>query len=395
MKTLILWLDALRGDYITQQDTPFLHSLAKKWGMGTLSQPFGYTSIATSFFTGMPMREHRQLFLYRRLSNARLFGGGFPLDFLPPKGRKYFFNLGRYLHGSDFFGPVIPPRYSRYFSISQDKFYHHKDSLPVKTLFNLLDEKGISYVGYNWPLIFTNQKSGLTLRSRGGDRSRVDTFMDQIGFGESQFCFLHLTDLDEWGHEFGPHSTKLKQVLKSTDMLAEKLLSSFSSEEDTILIWSDHGMLPVTETVDLQDSLPPFGEGYQYFLDSTMARFWFSNDKKRAEVIKILEAIPSGKIISLDEKRALGIDFDPKGFGEETFLLNPGGLIFPNFFQTSRPVKGMHGYDVANKGEKGVFILNKSSRLTGSPADLNATLNKLLGIRNPPRSEGSSLLYRK
>jgi hypothetical protein len=77
--------------------------------------------------------------------------------------------------------------------------------------------------------------------------------------------------------------------------------------------------------------------------DSTMARFWFFNNRARQAVSELLQTIPQGRVLSDPELEAMGTLFPDRRFGELIFLVNEGVLIVPSDMG-ERPIRAMHGY---------------------------------------------------
>ena len=170
---------------------------------------------------------------------------------------------------------------------------------------------------------------------------------------------LHLWDMDHAGHANGPDPALLGAALAAQDELAREVISQFDLETDAIFIWSDHGMLSVTRTLDLQAALPPPATGELRFLDSTLGRFWFASEKDQARVEEILGGVSGGHVLTESEKESLGVAFHDNRYGDLIFLADRGALLFPNAFQDRYPVKGMHGYDLQDSNEWGIFASNR------------------------------------
>ena len=376
MKTLVLFIDALRMDYITKENTPFLYSLKQKYNAHFLKQPFGYTSIGASFFTGQNPGKHKQLTLYTYSKKGSLFKRLFY-----SKSCFYFYNLYNYFLGNDFFIPKIKNFYQ--FAPTIKKYYHHKNSLPCKTLLNIFNEKKVKYLVYNWPLIVHNNKTKLKI-VRHNDNSITKVFL-KLCKKDYKFYMVHLLDLDKYGHDCGPNSKKIREVLKKEDECIERLTKKFDLNKDLIIIWSDHGMLEVNENINLERILPK-GRNYVYFLDSTLARFWFFNNKIKNEIISILKN-QKGRMLSEKDFNKYKI---PKGYGDLIFLIKKNKAITPDFFNKN-PVKGMHGYGLTNKNELGVLIINKKIKKSPYVIDLFPTILKLMKIKYH-KVDGSSLV---
>ena len=92
------------------------------------------------------------------------------------------------------------------------------------------------------------------------------------------------------------------------------------------------------EQLDLE-----FGKDYVAVYDSTMARFWYFNDKARTEILEALEKIPQSSILEEDYLRKHGVWFEDKMFGETYLLMNPGVQIEP-CDMGRKALPGMHGF---------------------------------------------------
>ena len=77
--------------------------------------------------------------------------------------------------------------------------------------------------------------------------------------------------------------------------------------------------------------------------DSTMARFWFFNDRARTEITRVLQGVPQGRIVPDAELKQMRTLFEDRYFGELIFLVKEGVLIVPSHMG-ERPIRGMHGY---------------------------------------------------
>jgi len=391
VKTIVIMIDAFRRDYLNEENTPFLYSLAKKFGFGKLTQPFGFKT-ATGFFTGLHPKKINQFVNYKydkdsKKINPFLF---FLLKLFPKPLNFHILNFLKHLKGEDMFFPTINIDYLKYFTLSQNKHFYQKNSLPVKNIFDIFRENKIRYLFYDFPPIIENGKSRLHFTLKNNDNIRVKKFLKLLS-KNYDFYYLHLVDLDPVGHYHGTDSIEIKKTLKKTDDFVKIILSKFDLEKDNILLWSDHGMVEIKNIIDLKSKLPKFGEDYFYFLDSTMARFWFFNQNKKQEVLSILKNYKQGKLLSDNDKQKLKIDFDHNLYGEEIFLANSGTLIYPNFFNP-HPVKAMHGYDLSNENEKTFFMINKKNKNQGKTEDLFPTLLELMKLNFNKNIDGKSLL---
>jgi predicted AlkP superfamily pyrophosphatase or phosphodiesterase len=352
MKLISLWLDAISPDKISKEKTPFLDSLSRKSNLGVHLPVFGFTSLGAAFYTGGSPVETNQFCLFWRQKD---FLNQF-LSYCPNFLVNGLFNLKRVLLGKTFLAKIPDKRLLTNFSLAQNYYYNHPRSLSGKTLLEYLREKKIQYLDYNWPYLVRNGRLSYEILVKQNDEDHVSRFVKLAKASEYQVLFLHLYDLDKIGHQFGPDSKEYLSCLRKVDSLVKQIFDSLIGPGDKFLIWSDHGMLKVKKLINLEKILPP-QRGYVYFLDSTMARFWFSNQGTKTKVLRTLKSLSDGNLLSQEEKRHFKINFGHSKYGEEIFLCHPGVLILPNFFQ-KRPIKGMHGYDGRLKSERGFFMTN-------------------------------------
>tara|TARA_Y100000034_G_scaffold19272_1_gene21684 strand:+ start:5548 stop:6720 length:1173 start_codon:yes stop_codon:yes gene_type:complete len=385
-KTIVLMLDAFRRDYITPQNTPFLYSLTKKYGLGHLKQPFGFKN-TVGFYTGMHPKELGLFTNYIYDKKIRKFPHSILLFPFPGKLKFHIINFFNHLIGNDMSYPSIKIDYFKYFKLKQKKHFFQQDS--TETLFSIFKRNKINYLFYDFPFIIENGRSKLHYTFKNNDKNRVKKFLKLLN--KHSFYYIHLTDLDAIGHKFGPKSNEVKRTLQKTDNFVKKILSNFNLEKDNILIWSDHGMVSINKIFDLQSKLPEFGKDYVYFLESTIARFWFFNKEIKKQVLSILEKHKDkGKILSKQDKKNLKIDFNNNLYGDEIFLLNSGTLLCPNFFNNV-PDKGMHGYDLSDKNETTFFTINRKFTKQAKMEDLFPTLLQLMSLKFQSKIDGKSL----
>jgi hypothetical protein len=117
------------------------------------------------------------------------------------------------------------------------------------------------------------------------------------------------------------------------------------------------------ELLDLRsiiDALPvKMEEDYAVVYDSTMARFWFFNDRARKAVTDALNKVPQGRIIPDEELERMHALFTDGYFGELIFLVKEGVLIVPSHMG-ERPIRAMHGYHPADKHSFAALFTNQA-----------------------------------
>ena len=108
-------------------------------------------------------------------------------------------------------------------------------------------------------------------------------------------------------------------------------------------------------------------QDYAVVYDSTMARFWFFNDRARWLVSECLKGIPEGRVIEDEELARLGALFPDRYFGELIFLVQEGVLITPSHMG-ARPIRGMHGYHPGDRHSYAALCTNQET----IPEDIRA-----------------------
>jgi predicted AlkP superfamily pyrophosphatase or phosphodiesterase len=179
------------------------------------------------------------------------------------------------------------------------------------------------------------------------------------------FAFVYWPDLDGLLHRVGNRSLAIPLKLRVYEQWIERLLDEASEhyEEVRLYIFSDHGMANCDELLDLKariDALPVRMEkDYAVVYDSTMARFWFFNDKSRGLIADALRQVPQGRIVPDHELARLHCLFPDRYFGEMIFLVKEGVLIVPSHMG-ERPIRAMHGYHPGDKHSYAALLTNQA-----------------------------------
>lgn len=184
------------------------------------------------------------------------------------------------------------------------------------------------------------------------DRSETENLaaiLGDIRAGRIDFGFVYWPGLDGLLHSVGNASPQIPARLRQYESWIGQLLAAARGhyQDVHLYVFSDHGMANCTEFLDLKrqiDALPlMMPADYAVVYDSTMARFWFFNDRAHAMVTQCLRSIPQGRIVPDSELDAMGTLFPDRYFGELIFLVREGVLIVPSHMG-ERPIFAMHGY---------------------------------------------------
>src|ERR1044071_6780374 len=180
------------------------------------------------------------------------------------------------------------------------------------------------------------------------------------------FAFLYWPGLDGLLHMVGNQSPEVSTKLRTYDEWLENLLKIAKQHyaEIRLYVFSDHGMAHCDQLFDLRariDELPSrMAEDYVVVYDSTMARFWFFNERARQQIINCLNGIPQGRILPDSELQQMRTFFPDRYFGELIFLVKEGVLIVPSHMG-ERPIRAMHGYHPTDPQSYAALCTNQPS----------------------------------
>lgn len=195
----------------------------------------------------------------------------------------------------------------------------------------------------------------------------------EIDRGERRFLLLYTSELDALMHAVGPNAGSVRDRLHRYGERINEVIARARRRyrEVRVFVFGDHGMAQVDRTHDLWSDLRALDlrvpNDFVYFLDSTMARFWFRTDRGRGRTLELLQRLDYGRILSESELQRLGAWFPEAEYGEILFLLREGDLIVPSFMSQGK-VAGMHGYHPDDPSASTVFLTNCRDVLP--PSDL-------------------------
>lgn len=179
-----------------------------------------------------------------------------------------------------------------------------------------------------------------------------------------RFVFVYTSALDALRHDH-PKGAADPAVRERLDWYAAEIrkLAAAAAKNGTartLTVFSDHGMTPLTKTVDLKGAVEAtglvFGVDYGVCYDSTLMRV---HELKPGALAKIREALApfatDGHWLTEDEERRHGIWREDRLFGDAIFLVNPGIQIVPSDMGLA-PLGGMHGFDPEEAHSKAAIL---------------------------------------
>ena len=353
---IFLFIDALGWELVSQ--TGFMNDLLPF--RKRIEMQFGYSSTAIpTILSGRTPAEHGHLGLFRfdpAHSPFKLLGRLAPL--MKPES---FWDRGRIRHHlSRIIGKLYG--FTGYFQLYRMPFrklplmdYCEKKDLfaprgmnEIENLQDLLTRLGIPHHISNWRL---------------GDAHSFEAARRALAEGKI-FLFIYTAELDALLHQF-PVLPPAAEIRGKLDWYREQILSLFQicreqGKELRLTVISDHGMTPLTRTVDLKSAIEKtplvFGRDYGACYDSTMFRATFlapgAEETIRAAV-KPFEQY--GHWLSADEEKRYGIFRSDRMFGDAIFLMDPGIQIVPSDMG-AKPLNGMHGFLPEDKDSQAVIL---------------------------------------
>ena len=355
---IFLFIDALGWELVSRtgfmaEELPFRRKIEMQ---------FGYSSTAIpTILSGCSPAEHGHLGLFRFAPKQSPFR---PLGLVAPLMRpRSLWDRGRVRH---WLSRIIGRLYgfTGYFQLYQMPFrklalmdYCEKQDLFAprgmgarENLRDLLIRLQVPYHMSDW---------------RIGDRRNFEAARQAIR-EDRRFLFIYTAELDALLHQH-PAPPVADEIRRKLDWYREQIGSLFAlcrERQKTlrITVISDHGMTPLTRTVDLKSAVErtplKFGRDYGACYDSTMFRATFLTpeaEKTIREAVKPFESC--GHWLSEEEEKHYGIYRADRMFGDAVFLLDPGIQIVPSDL-CAKPLNGMHGFAPEDRDSQAVILSN-------------------------------------
>jgi len=284
-------------------------------------------------------------------------------------------------HGFDGYFPVydFPLRYLHLMDHCSKRWDFRPGAFDCPSLVDVLDQHGVParFLTYPMPEEEIFQQCAAALRPDG-----------------PRLLFLYLASVDALGHAGGPDSPAILARLQWYERRIEELrrAAETAGVHVNLLVFSDHGMVPVRGTVDLRRRVEAlglrFGVEYVAVYDSTMARFWYPNPECRPRIREVLQQCQEGRLLTGKDKTRYGIAFAGDRYGQDIFLLQTGLVIHPSHM-SRRVLYAMHGYDPDDRINDGIFLASERPAIVPEAiTDLFALLLRAVGLSSPAEVKG-------
>jgi type I phosphodiesterase/nucleotide pyrophosphatase len=267
--------------------------------------------------------------------------------------RKVLKEIGRRILGlGHMFECCVSPSLLPYFNWVEKRDLHTCGAISgAPSIFDTLSRDGVPYRVYSDHL--------------STDKKVLEHAQRDLQNCTAWFYFLYLREVDGFLHEHCNEDLRLTEKLAWYAAELRKLFDAALKldPQANFTIISDHGMTPVRQHYDLIQQVESLGFtmplDYLAVYDSTMARFWFFNERARHEVVSLLNTLPCGRVLPDKELELMGVLFPDRRYGEVVMLLDPGWLLSRSDFNGPQWVPvGMHGYHPADPYSDAVLLSN-------------------------------------
>ena len=373
--TMVVLIDALGWRYLENrtflnQELPFRQNLRTILGFSSGAIP--------TIMTGLPPTQtgHWNLFYFDPKNSP--FRWMKPLRILPSFitehriTRRLITELGRRVLGM---GPgfecCVSPKLLPLFNWVERKNIYGNDAITgAPSIFDQLRDERIPFKVYSY--------------HEASDSEILKQAERDLRSSDASFFFVYLCEMDMFLHLHCHEPAEIDKKLKWYEAEISKLfaIAKGIDPEARLMLTSDHGMTPVANHYDLLGKLEPLDlrspHDYLAVFDSTMARFWYFNDRARKLVNEAFADLPCGRWLTDDELKRAGVFFEDRRFGEQIYLLNPGWLLSRSDFNGAGWMPaGMHGYHPDDSYSDAVFLSNREPDFAmGTIADVYPVMRK-------------------
>lgn len=305
---------------VDQTSTPIIFDILKSYPWVKINSPPSSDSLPT-LLTGTFPSEHGFFGIKLKPGSSRALTTKL-IDQLPDIFTTTIQCIFHLLYSS-YDLPAIPPKRRRNFEILrtlQNKKYKKTE--------NLLQFGGLtSFLG----VIGVEKCRYLYSRTS----NPVKELVHKVGTGKHDLEIVHLYSFDllqRWNLD---RVEKTQKIYRCFDNFVRSLYEKCKNNKITLLLFSDHGYDHIKGYINLIQELKKLElseEEYTYFIELSMARFWFFSDRARNKIVGMLKEIPNTRFISWQDLHKFNISFNDPQYGEAFIMSYPGFAFFPHDF---------------------------------------------------------------
>lgn len=345
---------------------PNMHQVWFKWQYSPETSPYSWLKK-----TGLNRLPDMDLIKYASYKYVQYFG---------PKNTSFF--------GIPFITST-PYKYWYLFDVVEKKFWNEPNFLKkFPTIFDILRAKKIPFD------VVGMVKNGASNSSKIVAKYKVDKV--------NPWTYFFIGDIDSLSHKYGQDSKETISRLRYIDDVLYNKFNKIEKESSNLyfFLFSDHGHIKVEKEIDIHSSFRVQGENinnFVYFIDSTFARFWVKNEYEKKRLIKTLNKLERGRVLTEKDYIRYHVNMDDNRYGDIIFSLDPPYIFAKPFspfrlFRSKRLTLSMHGYNPDFSGMDGVLVSNISLRATNYIIleDILPSIMSGLGIETPDYVRGKT-----
>ncbi|MDP3939442.1 MAG: alkaline phosphatase family protein [Deltaproteobacteria bacterium] len=248
----------------------------------------------------------------------------------------------------------------------------------------------------------------MKFRNHTADDQKVERILAWLSLPEEErpgLIMAWFRGTDTEGHRFGPASEEAVLQLERQDELLGRLGEGIAraglSKQVTLVVVSDHGVVPLDQLVNLDRRLRSVGLGARVSTTGGVSNIYLEAPWERERARKALSEIPE---ISVYEREDLPREWRASAegrLGDLIAVAQPGAAFSedPRFVvgRAGDERRGGHGYPPGVPGTDGILFaagpgIMKGARLAAAQGvDVNPTICAILGVRPAPRLDGHPL----
>lgn len=397
-KVLLCYIDGLDIRSINKSNFPFLYNAIKSYPFASIKSP--PTSDALPILLTGTSPHENGMWGVRLKSDSCI-----PkiIDKIPDIITTTLQCIAQIFTGS-FDLPTIPPKRRRCFEVRRTQ--HNKNYKKTENLLN--------FGGLTSCLGVLGSGKCKYLFSRMTPSQQL---LNKIASGSYLLEIFQSYNLDLFQRWNMDKPQEITDLFKKTDYFISTLYQKCRDNNITLILFSDHGYDKVNKYINIKehlDNIKISKSEYKYFIEVSMARFWFHTDDARSEITEMLESIDNASLLKLADLKKYNLKFNNNRYGDIFIMTHPGHIFFPHDFhhpignlflglsdsrQTPRIFNPVHRGDHCLlpdfDSSKGFIVLMDKSYKTkidvGDITDIAPTLLDILNIKQPESMNGTQL----
>lgn len=397
-KVLLCYIDGLDVRSINKSNFPFLYDAIKSYPFASIKSPPTADALPI-LLTGTSPHENR-------MWGVRLNSDSYIpsiIDKIPDNITTTVQCMAQIFTGS-FDLPTVPPKRRRCFEVLRTQ--HNKNYKKTENLLNI--GGSISCLG----VLGSGKCKYLFSRMTPSQQ-----LLNKITTGKYLLEIFQSYNIDLFQRWNLDKPQEIIDLFKKTDEFISTLHQKCRDNNITLILFSDHGYDKVIKYINIKeqlDNLKISKDEYSYFIEISMARFWFHTNDARSKITQMLESIDNASLLYLDDLKKYNLRFSDNGYGDAFIMTHPGYIFFPHDFhhpignlflglsdsrQTPRIINPVHRGDHCllpdfDSSKGFIVLMDKSYKArmdVGDLTDVAPTVLDILNYEKPISMKGTSI----